>query len=54
MLGSVSLITVLWIKLVIHKPLFSPEPLENVLSESPASNIKLESRVELSQSVKGQ
>lgn len=53
-LGSVSLIAVLWIKLVMHKPLFSPEPLENVLSGNPASKIKLESSVEPSQSVKGQ
>ncbi|WP_068830837.1 APC family permease [Pseudomonas sp. BMS12] len=31
-LGLVSLIAVLWIKLVMRKPLFTPEPLENVLN----------------------
>lgn len=31
-LGLVSLIAVVWIKLVMRKPLFSPEPLENVLN----------------------
>lgn len=31
-LGLVSLIAVVWIKLVMRKPLFTPEPLENVLN----------------------
>lgn len=31
-LGLVSIIAVVWIKLVMRKPLFTPEPLENVLN----------------------
>jgi amino acid transporter len=31
-LGIVSLIAVLWIKLVMRKPLFTPEPIEKVLN----------------------
>jgi len=33
-LGLVSLIAVLWIKLVMRKPLFTPEPLEQVLARN--------------------
>jgi hypothetical protein len=31
-LGLVSIIAVLWIKLVMRKPLFTPEPIDKVLA----------------------
>lgn len=45
-LGLVSLIAVLWIKFVMRKPLFKPEPLEQVMSQGLVRNSTLQPSVD--------